>query len=59
MVGDSPFDVETARRGGIDGFFVTTGTHSAGELQAAGTENVYPDLLALARDAFGIVVDPA
>jgi phosphoglycolate phosphatase len=54
LVGDSPFDVEAARRGGIDGFFVTTGTNSAAELLAAGTAHVYPDLPALARDGFGL-----
>ncbi|HTX65686.1 MAG TPA: HAD family hydrolase [Opitutaceae bacterium] len=54
MVGDSPFDVEAAQKGSLDCFLVTTGTHSAGELQAAGATHVYPDLLALARDAFGI-----
>jgi len=57
MVGDSPFDVETAHRGGIDGFFVTTGTHSAADLRAAGTAHVYPNLNSLARDGFGIVID--
>jgi phosphoglycolate phosphatase len=55
IVGDSPFDVETARLGGIGGFFVTTGTHSAAELRAAGTANVFPNLTALARDGFGFV----
>lgn len=55
IVGDSPFDVETARRGGIEGFFVTTGTHSAEGLRAAGAANVFPDLAALARDSFGLV----
>ena len=54
LVGDSPFDVETARRGGIPGFFVTTGTHTAGDLRAAGAEQVFPDLIALARGAFGL-----
>jgi phosphoglycolate phosphatase len=58
LVGDSPFDAETARRGGIHGFFVTTGTHSAGDLRAAGTDEVYPDLAALARGAFGLAPGP-
>ena len=54
LVGDSPFDAETARRGGIAGFFVTTGTHSAEDLRAAGAAHVYPNLTALGRDAFGL-----
>jgi len=53
-IGDSPFDVETARRGGLAGHFVTTGTHSAEELRASGAGRVYPDLAALARDAFAL-----
>jgi phosphoglycolate phosphatase len=57
LVGDSPFDAETARRGGIQGFFVTTGTHSAEELRAAGAELVFPDLPALAREAFALLLD--
>jgi phosphoglycolate phosphatase len=57
LVGDSPFDAETARRGGIQGFFVTTGTHSTEELRAAGAELVYPNLSTLARDAFGLTFD--
>jgi phosphoglycolate phosphatase len=57
LVGDSPFDAETARRGGIQGFFVTTGTHSAGQLRAAGAAHVYPDLSALARGAFELEID--
>jgi phosphoglycolate phosphatase len=54
LVGDSPFDVETARRGGIEGFFVTTGTHSAEDLHAAGATHVYADLTALGREAFAL-----
>ncbi len=58
LVGDSPFDAETARLAGIAGFFVATGAHSAGELRAAGAESVYPDLPALARGAFALAFDP-
>jgi phosphoglycolate phosphatase len=58
LVGDSPFDAETARRGGIPGFLVTTGAHTDGELRAAGAEHVYPDLPALALDAFAVTLDP-
>jgi len=54
MVGDSPFDIEAGRKSGLDCFVVTTGTHSAEELRAAGAAHVYPDLLALGREAFGL-----
>ena len=57
LVGDSPFDAEAARRGGIAGIFVATGTQSAAELRAAGASRIYPDLSALARDAFGLEPD--
>ena len=57
LVGDSPFDAETARRGGIHGFFVTTGTNSAEELRSAGAENVYPDLPTLAHAAFALPLE--
>ncbi len=54
LVGDSPFDVEAAHRSGLPCFLVATGTHSAGELRAAGAAHVYPDLFALARGAFDL-----
>lgn len=54
LVGDSPFDAETARQGGFPAFLVTTGTHSADELRAAGAEPIFPDLATLARSAFAI-----
>jgi phosphoglycolate phosphatase len=54
LVGDSPFDAETARQAGLPAFLVTTGTHSADELRAAGADHIYPDLATLARAAFAI-----
>jgi phosphoglycolate phosphatase len=50
LVGDSPFDVETARVGGFAGWVVTTGTHDAAQLRAAGAARIFPDLPALARE---------
>jgi phosphoglycolate phosphatase len=45
LVGDSPWDVDAARLGGLGGFFaVTTGTHDAAELRAHGATHVYPSL---------------
>lgn len=45
LVGDSPWDVEAARLGGLAGCFaVTTGTHSEAELRASGAEQVAPCL---------------
>lgn len=53
LVGDSPFDVQTGQNGGFPVWCVTTGTHNADELRAAGADKVFPDLFALARE-FGV-----
>lgn len=50
LVGDSPFDVETARQGGLDFIGVTTGTHTVDELRAAGASRIMPGLSAVARE---------
>jgi phosphoglycolate phosphatase len=48
LVGDSPFDVQAARHGGFAACWcVTTGTHDAEELRAAGADRVFPDLATL------------
>jgi len=50
LVGDSPFDVQAAHNGGLKAWCVTTGTHSAAQLLAAGADAVYPGLPELGRD---------
>ena len=47
LVGDSPYDIQTARNGGFPCWAVTTGTHNAEELHAAGADAVFADLIAL------------
>jgi phosphoglycolate phosphatase len=47
LVGDSPFDVATAKNAGFPCWCVTTGTHDGTALRAAGAEEVFPDLTAL------------
>jgi phosphoglycolate phosphatase len=47
LIGDSPFDVETAHNGGFPCWAVTTGTHDAAQLRAAGAERVFPNLTEL------------
>jgi phosphoglycolate phosphatase len=47
LIGDSPFDVKAAHNGGFACWCVTTGTHDAEQLRAAGAEAVFPDLFAL------------
>lgn len=51
LVGDSPWDVDAAKLGGLAGCFaVTTGTHGASELRAHGAARVADSLLAFAPD---------
>jgi phosphoglycolate phosphatase len=47
LVGDSPFDVEAAHNGGFACWCVTTGTHTAEQLRAAGADAIFADLFAL------------
>jgi phosphoglycolate phosphatase len=47
LIGDSPFDVQAAHNGGFACWAVTTGTHDAAQLRAAGAEGVFPDLYAV------------
>jgi phosphoglycolate phosphatase len=44
LVGDSPYDVATARNAGWEFYGVTTGTHTAEELRTAGATHIYPGL---------------
>jgi phosphoglycolate phosphatase len=48
LIGDSPFDVKAAHNGGFPCWTVTTGTHDATQLAAAGADRVLPDLFAVA-----------
>lgn len=50
IVGDSPFDVQTALNAGFPALCVTTGTHDASQLLAAGATAVHSDLVSLARE---------
>jgi phosphoglycolate phosphatase len=54
LVGDSPFDVATARNGGFPAFVVTTGTHTAAQLRAADAAGVYSTLAELGHAAFNV-----
>jgi len=47
MIGDSPFDVQTAINAQCPCWAVTTGTHDAGQLLASGASRVFPDLASL------------
>jgi phosphoglycolate phosphatase len=44
LIGDSPYDVQTARNAALPCWGVTTGTHSDAELRAAGAKKIFPGL---------------
>jgi HAD superfamily hydrolase (TIGR01509 family) len=48
LVGDSPFDVQAAINAGFPCWAVTTGTHTAEQLQAAGAARIFDGLPAVA-----------
>jgi phosphoglycolate phosphatase len=54
LVGDSPYDIEAAHVAAMRAACVTTGTHSAAELQKAGADAIYDDLESLGRGEFGL-----
>ena len=47
LVGDSTFDIAAAHNAGLPCWAVTTGTHNANELHAAGADAVYENLAAI------------
>ena len=55
MVGDSPYDVDSAAAGNIPCYTVATGTHTAAQLQAeTASAGVYKDLYELGQAVFGL-----
>ena len=46
----TPFDVQAGHNAGMKSWCVTTGTHDAAQLRAAGADAVYPGLPELGRD---------
>jgi phosphoglycolate phosphatase len=53
LVGDSPFDLAAAKNRDLEFYGVTTGTHSAAELRAAGARQVFASLSELAPQLLG------
>jgi HAD superfamily hydrolase (TIGR01549 family) len=53
MIGDSPFDIDTGHKSGMPAWCVTTGTHNAQELHAAGADAIFADLAGI-RVALGL-----
>ena len=50
LIGDTPWDVEAARKAGIETICVVTGGFSRQELEEAGAAAVYESLVALRED---------
>jgi len=53
MIGDSPYDVDTGHNAGFPAWCVTTGTHNAGELRAAGADAIFDNLAGLREAIIG------
>lgn len=58
MIGDSPFDMDTASNAGLHGYAVTTGSHTRAQLLAhqPPPDGVFDDLIGLADKVFGVKV---
>ena len=54
LIGDSVYDAQTGLNAGFPCYCVTTGTHSAEELRAAGASGVFADLREVGRGVFGV-----
>jgi phosphoglycolate phosphatase len=57
FVGDSTYDIQAAHNAQLPSWCVTTGTHTAAELQAAGAEAIFPHLAGIAT-ALGLQPAP-
>jgi phosphoglycolate phosphatase len=53
LIGDSVYDAQTGVNAGFPCYCVTTGTHGAEELRAAGASGVFADLREVGRVVFG------
>tara|TARA_Y100000588_G_scaffold207817_1_gene221726 strand:+ start:413 stop:982 length:570 start_codon:yes stop_codon:yes gene_type:complete len=54
LVGDSPFDFDSAANVGMECRLVTTGTHSAKQLEHLGALSIHEDLFSLAQETWGL-----
>lgn len=54
VVGDSPWDIESAEVGGIPCYVVATGSHTLEQLRNTGAVAAFPDLIALGKELYGL-----
>lgn len=53
LVGDSPWDVESAKGGNIPCYVVATGSHTLEQLRRTDAVAAFPDLITLGRELYG------
>ena len=53
LVGDSPWDVESAKGGNIPCYVVATGSHTLEQLRKTDAVAAFPDLITLGRELYG------
>jgi phosphoglycolate phosphatase len=56
FIGDSPFDIASAKTVGMKSYCVTTGTHNREELSVHNPDGIYDTLFELADIVFGITL---
>lgn len=56
LIGDSPFDIEAAKAGGLPTYVIATGSHTEEQLRAndPAPDGVFPTLLELGEEIFGL-----
>ncbi len=54
LVGDSPWDIQAAQVVGMKSYCVSTGTHTAEELQTAGADDTFPTFFDLGQSVFNL-----
>ncbi|KAF0095423.1 MAG: phosphoglycolate phosphatase [Puniceicoccaceae bacterium 5H] len=55
FIGDSPYDFQTARNGGLKCYLAATGSHTVEQLQAeTEADGIFTDMVELAREVWGI-----
>ena len=59
LVGDSPFDLESASVVNMPCHLVATGTHDLDQLSGIGADSVHPNLFELADKCFGLDIGPS
>ncbi|MDP0498593.1 MAG: HAD family hydrolase [Verrucomicrobiota bacterium JB022] len=58
-IGDSPYDFQTAKNGGMRCYLCATGSHTMEQLaEETEADGIYPDMVAMAREVWGLELLP-